>query len=259
MSIARRNFLVFAAATALAREAAWGDDGRARFWRVEMPDGGQGIVFGYARIAAAITLDIVCDGTRLVGEARRVVLDMDNVKLPAMKIDATLPPILSRLDSARADEVRKILAAMHVPQAQLDGLSGFMVATLLHGEGQTNPMPSVGGVTMDRVKALGRPVVTLLGQADVDRLRRPVDFAALDRTITPQTIAFLLDTRRQIGPIGAHSDGLYRARKSEELDRFTKLLADHGVPESGSYLDADASKPGVAGPPVRSVAVTPDR
>jgi hypothetical protein len=124
MSIARRNFLVFAAATALAREAAWGDDGRARFWRVEMPDGGQGIVFGYARIAAAITLDIVCDGTRLVGEARRVVLDMDNVKLPAMKIDATLPPILSRLDSARADEVRKILAAMHVPQASSTAYRG---------------------------------------------------------------------------------------------------------------------------------------
>ena len=33
-----------------------------------------------------------------------------------------------------------------------------------------------------------------------------------------------------------------RGNEHEELDDFTKLLADHGVPGSGTYFDADASR-----------------
>ena len=37
-------------------------------------------------------------------------------------------------------------------------------------------------------------------------------------------------------------DRLYRERKSEELERFAKSMSDHGVPESQTYLDAEAAR-----------------
>ena len=45
-----------------------------------------------------------------------------------------------------------------------------------------------------------------------------------------------------MGPIGAHCDRLYRERKGEELERFAKTMREHGVPESQTYLDADAAR-----------------
>jgi hypothetical protein len=243
MPVTRRNFAVMmAGAAALACRRAAADTDRGLFWRIETAEGGRGIIFGYARIAAALTPDIVQDGTRLIETATRAVLDMPNVQFPSIQVPSNTPPLLPKLDSKSADEVRKIVAAMQVPPAQIDTLPGLMIATMLYGEGQTKPNPSVGGVIMDRAKALGHPIATLLSASDVERLRKPVDLAALDKAVDAGTIAFLLDTRRRVGPIGAYCDTLYRQRKAEELERFTALLTDHHVAQSQAYLDADAGR-----------------
>jgi hypothetical protein len=243
MPLTRRHFIGTAAsATALACKWAEAQEERALFWRIESPDGGRGIAFGYARVAAAVVPEVVKDGVRLMEGAKRVVLDMNNTRFPAMKVDPNLPPLWPKLDPARAQQVRSILTSMHVPPAQLENLPGFFIATFLYAEGQTNPVPSVGGVIVDRAKALGRPMTVLLEASDVEHLRKPVDFARINERVDGATIEFLLDARRRVGPIGAYCERLYRERKGEELQRFAKSMSDHGVPESQTYFDGEATR-----------------
>lgn len=243
MPITRRDFVAMAAGAAAfvsGRAAADADNGL--FWRVEMPDGGSAVVFGYGRIAAALTPDIVEDGARFAEIATRVVLDMQDVQFPPLAVDPALPPLLPKLDAGLADEVSKILSALQMPQAEIEKSPGFVVASLLYGEGQTKPDPSVGGVIAARAQALALPIATVLSAADVERLRKPIDLAELDKIIDGTTITFLLDTRRRVGPIGAYGDALYQQRKGEELARFTALLREHHVPQSAAYLGEEASR-----------------
>jgi len=243
MPLSRRHFIAITASTvALAYKPANAQDDRALFWRIETPDGGRGVVFGYARVAAVAAPDVTKDGIRFMENAKRVVLDMNNTRFPAMKIDPTLPPLLSKLDPARAQQVRSILASMHLPPAQFETLPGFFIASLLYSEGQTNPAPSVGGVIVDRAKAVGRPMTVLLEASDVEHLRKPVDFARLDQSVDAAAIEFLLDARQRVGPIGAHRERLYRERNGEELQRFAQTMREHGVPESPTYFDGDAAR-----------------
>ena len=200
------------------------------------------MVFAYARVAAAVAPEVTKDGVRFVENAKRVVLDMNNARFPAMKVDPSLPPLLPKLDPARAQQVRSILTSMHLQPAQFETLPGFFIASLLYAEGQTNPAPSVGGVIAERAKALGRPMTVLLEASDVEHLRKPVDFARIDQSVDGATIEFLLDARQRVGPIGAYSERLYRERKGEELERFAKTMREHGVPESQTYLDAEAAR-----------------
>ena len=174
--------------------------------------------------------------------AKRVVLDMNNTRFPAMKIDPNLPPLLPKLDPARVQQVRSILASMHLPPAQFETLQGFFIASLLYSEGQTNPAPSVGGVIVDRAKAVGRPMTVLLEASDVEHLRKPVDFARLDQSVDAAAIEFLLDARQRVGPIGAQRERLYRDRNGEELQRFAQTMREHGVPESLTYFDGGAAR-----------------
>src|SRR5262249_21470742 len=129
MPLSRRHFIAITASTvALAYKPANAQDDRALFWRIETPDGGRGVVFGYARVAAAVVPEVAKDGVRLMDGAKRIVLDMNNTPFPAMKVDPSLPPLLPKLDPARAQQVRAILTSMHVPPAQLENLPGFFIA-----------------------------------------------------------------------------------------------------------------------------------
>ena len=247
MPLTRRHFIGTAAsAAALACKCAAAqvaaEEEHALFWRIEVPDGGRGVMFGYTRVAAAVVPEVTKDGLRLMESAKRVVLDINNTQLPAMKIDPNLPSLWPKLNPARAGQVRAILTSMHVPPAQLENLPGFFIASLLYAEGQTNPVPSVGGVIVDRAKALGRPMTVLLEASDVEHLRKPVDFARINQSVDGATIEFLLDARQRVGPIGAYCERLYRERKGEELQRFAKSMSDHGVPESQTYLDGEAAR-----------------
>jgi hypothetical protein len=243
MPLSRRHFIgITASAAALAYKAANAQEERALFWRVETPDGGRGVVFAYARVGAVAAPDITKDGIRFMEDAKRVVLDMNNTRFPAMKIDPSLPPLLPKLDPARAQQVRSILVSMRLPPAQVETLPGFFIASLLYSEGQTNPAPSVGGVIVERAKALGRPMTVLLEAADVEHLLKPIDFARTDQSVDRATIDFLLETRQRMGPIGAHRERLYRERDGEELQRFAQVMRQHGVPESPSYFDGEAAR-----------------
>jgi hypothetical protein len=243
MLLSRRHFIATtASAVALTYKSANAQDERALFWRVETPDGSRGVVFGYARVASVVAPEVAKDGVRFVENAKRVVLDMNNARFPAMKVDPSLPPLLPKLDPARAQQVRSILTSMHLQPAQFETLPGFFIANFLYGEGQTNPVPSVGGVIAERAKALGRPITVLLEASDVEHLRKPVDFARIDQSVDEATIEFLLDARQRVGPIGAHNERLYRERNGEELARFAKAMSEHGVPESQTYLDGEAAR-----------------
>src|SRR5215469_7121446 len=168
MPLTRRQFIGTAAsAAALACKCVEAQEEHALFWRIEVPNGGRGVAFGYTRVAAAVVPEIVKDGVRLMEGAKRVVLDMNNTRFPAMKIDPNLPSLWPKLDPARAQQVRSILTSMHVPPAQLENLPGFFIASLLYAEGQANPVPSVGGVIVDQAKALGRPMTVLLEASDI--------------------------------------------------------------------------------------------
>src|SRR5262249_35667483 len=107
MPLTRRHFIGTAAsAVALACKRLEAQEERALFWRIESPDGGRGIVFGYARVAAGVTPEVAKDGIRLMESAKRVVLDMNNTRFPAMKVDENLPPLWPKLDPVRAEQVR---------------------------------------------------------------------------------------------------------------------------------------------------------
>jgi hypothetical protein len=73
MLLSRRHFIgITASAVALACKPANAQDDRALFWRLETPDGGRGVLFGYARVAAAVAPDVTKDGIRFMENAKRV-------------------------------------------------------------------------------------------------------------------------------------------------------------------------------------------
>jgi hypothetical protein len=225
----RQVMLSLFAATAFGRpDWASADEDRALFWRIKTRDNRSGIIFGYGRIAASLAPDIVEDGERVVEQTSRVVLDMNSFNFPPANVGKQ-PPLLPRLSPAVAAELRQVLGDKAGP---LETATGFFVGFLLMAEGQISATPSVGDVIINRAIALRRPITALLSEDEVKHLARPVDWAALNEAVDEKMITFLLDLRKQVGPIGTHSDTLYRTRKSAELYRFSASLAEHGVPGS---------------------------
>jgi hypothetical protein len=242
MPIDRRVFMTGVAAVAIFpwSGTARAESGRALFWRIEAGNNAAGTVFGYARTAASVSADVVQDGIRMVEQSRRIVLDMDNVKFPPVTTTEHMPPLLPMLSRPLADELRKALTALAVPQSQIDEMPGVLIAMFLYGEGQTKPVPSVGGVIMDRAKALRLPVTTLLATSEVEKLRKPVDLVTMNKAVDEKVIAFMLDVRRQVGPVGKHCEDLYRERRAEELHTFARSMSEHGVPESQVFFEGEA-------------------
>ena len=241
MPIDRRTFisLVAGAAACPWGGAARTETDRALFWRIEAGNDAVGTVFGYARTAASVSADVVRDGIRMLEQSRRVVLDMDNVKFPPVTTTERMPPLLPMLNRPVADELRNLLAALTAPQLQIDEMPGVLIAMFLYGEGQTKPVPSVGGVIMDRAKALHLPVTTLLATSEVEKLRKPVDLVTLNKAVDEKVIAFMLDVRREVGPIGRHCEHLYSERRAEELHAFARSMREHGVPESQTFFEGE--------------------
>jgi hypothetical protein len=224
----RRTFmsLAFGAAATGWRDITRAEEHRALFWRIETPDNATGIVFGYARTAASVLPDIVRDGVRLIEQSGRVLIDMDNIQLPSVTTHEKMPPLVPMVSRPVSDELRKILAAQSIPQSEIAGLPGLFIAMVLLAEGQTKPpMPTVGGVIVDRAKELNRPITALLARHEVEALQKPVDLVALNKAIDEKVIAFMLEVRERFGPIGGHCETLYRERKGEELYTFVKSLA----------------------------------
>ncbi len=246
MSITRRTFvLLAAAATVFGRAAvARAAEDRGLFWRIETRDGRSAIIFGYESVAASVVPDVVQDALRIVEQAHRVVLDISEVTLPTLTApNEKLPPVLPKLSRADADDLREIATALSVPPQQIDGMSGLLFALLLYGEGQSKPNPSVAGVIVERARALGEPIAALLMPRDIEALRTPVDLVTMNAAVDEHKVAFLLELRRQVGPIGIHCENLYRDRKAEELNDFRERVNKHGVPALQMVLDTGTLRP----------------
>ncbi len=244
MTLNRRRVVLASAASAacvlLARHAPAADQEHALFWRASVPGKGSCVLFGYERIAAGLVPDVVTDGDRLVDETQSVTIDMGaNVRMPAVFLDRKqTKPIVQILSADLAGQLRSVLAATPASK-MIDMLSGFEATVLLLMEGQHAPNPTVGGTIAEHAKAAGRPFAQLISDQELASAWQPPDMPTINAAIGDKQIGYLLDLRREIGPIGAHLEGLYRARQGEEIHRLTTDITSHGVISTSQFLQND--------------------
>ena len=214
------------------------DDDVGVFWNIEGPSetvggtagGVHGILFGYQRIAAAALPEMVNDGVRFLKTVDHAVIDHPNLSKP-VKLPDQLPPLLPTLRPELAQQVRAILLAAGLPADKIDTLPSMVVLMVLLGEGAPPAEVTVGGVLFEEAKALGKPVGTLMTEQETQHFLDQMgpDPAAVEAPLTNDTVSFLLQTRREVGPIGAHCVALYRDRKTGELHRFADDLGRQSI------------------------------
>ncbi|HEY2527730.1 MAG TPA: hypothetical protein VGJ20_07220 [Xanthobacteraceae bacterium] len=235
MRVDRRSFISLLAVALGCSASALAEQGQGLFWRVET-HGRSAVLFGYLRLPASRAPFIVADGIRMIEQTQSVIRDYENFACPTTHIAPNiLPPLLSRLSPAVADEVRRALGASRIPQPELERTPGYAVVMSLLGEGtegEGDPtIPSVGGLIFDRATALRRPLTTLLTDDEVRKLICPTsdDVIAVNYRIDEKEITSILNFRRQVGPIDAYISRLYVGRKTDELALYFKFIADHQI------------------------------
>src|SRR5215475_3172125 len=99
MRLTRRSLAGGLALATVARRArAETSEDRALFWSAEPPGQPRSILFGYERVGAARTADIVRDGVRFTDEQARIVGAMPNVRFPKVGLERNdTTPLLERL------------------------------------------------------------------------------------------------------------------------------------------------------------------
>lgn len=181
------------------------------------------MLFGYAYISASAVPEIVEEGKKLVEQTQAFVSDVPNIELPTFNLehkDAT--PILSILSRPAADELRSALADFLDDSVSIEKLPGLAVSAFLLEEGASSEPPPLGGVLADHAGFLGRPGAELISEEEFrQRIFHPPDIVTQNQLIGEPEIAFLLDLRQRVGPIGAHLDQLYRGRRIAELMQLT--------------------------------------
>src|SRR5579871_4400939 len=168
MRITRRLFAGGLATAVFApRTMAGATDDRALFWSAEPPERPRSILFGYERIAAARTADIVRDGERLADDQSRLIGAMPNVRFPRVEIprkDTT--PLVERLSKPAAERVRALLGKDEKWKPMTDTLSAVEFVALVMFEGQTPATASVGGTIAAHELGKGKQITYLLSQTD---------------------------------------------------------------------------------------------
>jgi hypothetical protein len=203
---------------------------QALFWRVRTPGDNAHIIFGGTLITASLVPDIVSDCKRLIDETQRVIVDVPNVTLPAFDVEyKDHVPILKRLSRPTADELRSVLAAIPaVPP--VDKIPGILAVQLLLGEGTDQGTPVLGDVLAQHVQLRRRPVSFLVTEKEIlEQFFHTPDIAALDKNVDEAKIKRLLDLRRNVGPLGAYGEQLYRARRGEELAGLAADITRSGM------------------------------
>ncbi|WP_315924344.1 hypothetical protein [Mesorhizobium sp. SP-1A] len=238
-TVSRRQLFGLAAALALAPSLATAAGKKALFWQLRGPGEANGVLFGYERINANLAPDVVADGNGYVDAAKQILVDVGpKVVLPKSNLDRkAITPILKLLDAQTADRLRAIFSTSPQLASVVDTLSGVEATVLLMGEGQHRPEPTVGGVIMGSAKQKGLAVRQLVSDEEFQELGRNVDLTAINRAIDQPKIAYLLETRHRVGPIGAHLEKLYVQRQSDELQRFNEDVRLHGIPTPGLWVD----------------------
>jgi hypothetical protein len=76
---------------------------------------------------------------------------------------------------------------------------------------------------------LRRPLSFLLNESEAGDLFGTPDLAMANSDVNEALIMYLLELRRQRGPLGRYVEQLYAARDSERLQSFSEDLFQHGV------------------------------
>jgi hypothetical protein len=238
--IDRRSLMGFMAAGASfgwkARACAVDGSDKGLFWRLEIPDKGTAVVFGAWLIAASAVPEIVRDAYVFIELTRRTIAaypDFQSKFDIDRKDDKKLVEILSpRL----ANEVRVIAEANPSVRGEFEKFPAFMAPGLLLAEGQTKmpPAGTLGAVIRSYVQQR-RPFSFLLSESEVRDLWGAPDLATANNAVNETLIMYLLELRRQRGPLGRYTEQLYAARDSERLRSFGDDLLQHGVPPLGGF------------------------
>jgi len=218
--------------TSLLPELVRANDDTGVFWTIEGPGGNHGILFGYQHVAAEALPDMLQDGERLLKTVSRVHGDRGDVQKTITAPNNTLKPLLPALKPELAQQLRAIVLAFGVPQDQVDAAPSVLVLTALLGEGAPPPKVTIAGALFQQARALGKPADVLMTEPESQKFLELMvaESGAIDMAVSNDTIAALLDLRREVGPIGAHCVSLYRARKVRELHLFSRRLTQQGLP-----------------------------
>ena len=244
MPIDRRAFLLAAGGVLIGRAALAGsveEDGL--FWIAATMGKPTTTMFGYARTAASAAPALVQEGEERARPCGVLVTDIPNVRLPLISINRNaVTAIASRVPTTLAARLSKAIDAAAPAMPTRERLSGLEVVILLQGEGETPPQPSVGGTIAEALQKTGQPFRCLLTPQEYVAGYSTPDLAALDRTIDADVVAFLLDQRDRVGPLGRYQEKLYVAQKIGDLARFTDDLRAHGVPSFKDYSGLAADR-----------------
>lgn len=217
------------------------DEENAVFWRAKSPANDH-VLFGYVRIRAYTFPDIVADGKRMVDQSKTVLIDVN----PSLTLSTTkfknrdIKPVFAALTPSDQDELKTILSTSPAKGA-IEKLSGFEASLLLIGEGQHvfgPDTPSIGLALANYGVSIGRDVKTLAADGEMRTLQRPLTLETVN-SVGPDSISYLLDLRRRIGPIGAYFDELYEARKSAEIAGLGEEITAKGIVTPTDLIDAD--------------------
>ncbi|MBB3383977.1 hypothetical protein ACK83U_26900 (plasmid) [Rhizobium sp. WW22] len=228
MHLTRRQFAIMACALTLrAGQSAAASEEKAVFWQANLADRSINI-FGYERVNAALVSDIVRDGERISEQAISVYTDI-GPNAPHLKYSTNIkqiPPVLPYLPPADAEYLRRIVSA--AAGAPVDRLPGYVVSLLLMGEGQHPWTPSVEGVIMDHVRSSGKQISPLISDTDLMSIWSPPDSFTLE-AVGAHQISYLLEKRRQLGPIGGYMETLYEQRRVSEITQLREEILKEGV------------------------------
>ncbi|MBB4441028.1 MULTISPECIES: hypothetical protein [Rhizobium] len=237
----RRQFAALAAVLFLPGMPKAADEENAVFWRAKSPANDH-VLFGYVRIRAYTFPDIVADGKRMVDQSKTVLIDVN----PSLTLSTTkfknrdIKPVFAALTPSDQDELKTILSTSPAKGA-IEKLSGFEASLLLIGEGQHvfgPDTPSIGLALANYGVSIGRDVKTLAADGEMRTLQRPLTLETVN-SVGPDSISYLLDLRRRIGPIGAYFDELYEARKSAEIAGLGEEITAKGIVTPTDLIDAD--------------------
>jgi hypothetical protein len=231
MTLTRRQFALVAATVFLPKISYATSSDNALFWHVKFPTY-ELILFGYARIAASFVPEVVVQGKQLIDKTQALILDMNaDVTLSSIDFDRNqVAKVFPSLSSSQQKDLQ-VMASSRVPDKLLEKLSGFEMAALLLSEGQhaIGPSePSIGEELINDSTTLNRPMTKLLDDNEVRSMERPLTLERV-KSFGASHVSFLLDLRRRVGPIGAHLDELYKARRCAELQTLTEEIAARGI------------------------------
>jgi len=241
MRINRRQFAVLAGVLSLPGMSRAANEDSSLFWRAKFPSQDL-VLFGYLRVRADFFPEITAEGKRLIDQSKLVLIDMNpSLTLSTTKFkNSDLKPVFPGLAKPHQDELKTILSTSPARNT-IEKISGFEASLLLLSEGQHffgPDAPSIGLELANYGLSIGRAVKTLVSDGEMRSMQKPLTLEIVN-SVGPDSIAYLLDLRRRVGPIGGYLDELYKARKSAEIAILGEEIAAKGIFTPTDFMDAD--------------------